>query len=62
MKVNKYIYSYILQGNYGYGWDDLTSSDTLREAKQDKKIYMDNDRAPFRIIQRREINQNFTGA
>ena len=27
MKTNKYIYYWIIQGWYGYGWEDLSSYD-----------------------------------
>jgi hypothetical protein len=42
MKQNKYLYLYVLQGNYGYGhgWEDL-----------------ENEGGHYRIIERRELNQ-----
>ena len=56
-KQNKYKYLYVVQGNYGYGWDDLTSSEDYKEAKQDLKDYNLNENYSHRIIQRRELNE-----
>lgn len=56
MKQNKYKYLFVLQANYGYGWDDLTSSENYAEIKQDYKDYRNNDTAPLRIINRRVLN------
>lgn len=44
---------YIVQGNYGYGWDDLTFEDTYEEAKKQKKVYNENENYPHRIIVKR---------
>jgi len=62
MKQNKYRYLYELQGNYGYGWDDLVEYDkadssTYKESKSDLKCYRENEKhATHRIIERRELN------
>lgn len=41
---------YIIQGNYGYGWDDLTCEDTKEEALEQKKSYDENEKGiPHRI-------------
>ena len=56
MKTNKYIYLNVLQGNYGYGWDDLTASESYKEIKQNLKAYRENEGGLYRIIERREIN------
>ena len=45
---------YVLQGNYGYGWDDLCEYETTAEAKEDKKCYDENESYPHRIIKRYE--------
>ena len=55
---NKYIYLYIVQGNYSFGWEDLTASESYRECKADIKAYRDNEGGAFRIIERRELNEN----
>lgn len=44
---------YILQGNYGYGWEELTYEETYKEAKEQKKVYDDNESAPHIIIKKR---------
>jgi hypothetical protein len=58
-KATKYTYWYVLQGNYGYGWDDLTQAPKTpagrKEIRQDKKDYRENEpHVPHRIIERRE--------
>lgn len=64
--MNKYSYLYVLQGNFGYGWEDLTAEDKngpknqygtpWQRIKQNKKEYIDNQPARYRIINRRELN------
>jgi hypothetical protein len=54
-KNNKYDYVYVVQGNYGYGWDDLTESTSLREAKVDAKAYRVNGDLSIRVIHRRVL-------
>ena len=45
---------YVVQGNYGYGWEDLTASDDQSEAKNDLKAYRENETGvPHRLITRR---------
>lgn len=56
MKTNKYIYLNVLQGNYGYGYEDLTASESYSEVKKDLKDYRENDPRSYRIIKRREMN------
>lgn len=63
---NKYRYYKVLQGNYGYGWDDLiyletnSTGDALNEKDKkafmvDKKRYRENERGVrFRVIFRKE--------
>lgn len=60
MRENKYIYYKVLQGNYGYGWDDLCSYDTsdpgqMKELRDDLKSYRENEGVPLRVIRRREL-------
>ena len=58
MKKNKYVYLFVLQGNYGYyGWEDLTASENRREVRNDLKAYRENEGGIYRIIQRRELNK-----
>lgn len=44
---------FILQQNWGYGWDDICEYDTRKEAKEDYKIYIENQPVPTRIVCRR---------
>ena len=58
--TNKYKYVKVLQGNYGYGWDDLIEypeGTSIKERKADLKCYRENERnALHRIIERRVLN------
>jgi hypothetical protein len=58
-KPTKYEYIFVLQGNYGYGdgWEDLIAEDTLREIKQRKKEYRENEGGSYRIINRRVLRK-----
>lgn len=50
----KYNYEHVVQGNYGYGWDDLTSSSDINEARRDLRDYRVNEPGvPHRIVHRR---------
>lgn len=52
----------VLQGNYGYGWDDLVEYETSqqREAKQDLRDYRENEKGvQHRLIRRRVPNPNY---
>lgn len=60
--VNKYKTVRVLQGNYGYGWDDLceypNDSSSAKERKNDLKSYQENEPGvPFRFITRRVLNK-----
>ena len=56
-KVNKYVYLYVVQGYYGYGWEDLCASENILEARSDYRDYRFNEcGVPHRIIHRRELN------
>ncbi len=56
---SKFKYIKVLQGNYGYGWDDLVEyenpedEDVKKEIKSDWESYQKNESYPHRIIQRR---------
>jgi len=55
--MNKYQYLYVIQGNYGMGWEDLTYEDTRRDAKRMLRDYDVNEtQYPHRMIQRRVLN------
>lgn len=58
MGKNKYQYLHVLQGNYGYGhgWEDLCTSESYREVRQNLKEYRENEGGNYRLIERRELN------
>jgi hypothetical protein len=43
------VYEYEVQGNYGYGWDLLTTEETLKEARVQLACYEANEGIPLRI-------------
>lgn len=53
-KPSKYEYLHVLQGNYGYGWEDLTASESFKEVRQSLREYRENEGGRYRIIKRRE--------
>ena len=65
MKVNKYLYLFVVQGNYGYGngWEDLTASESYKQAIADLRAYRKNDSYALghRLIKRRELNPEYHG-
>jgi len=54
--MNKYQYLFVLQGNYGCGYEDLTASENRKEIQQNLKEYRDNEGGDYRIIRRRVLN------
>ena len=63
MRVNKYLYLYVVQGNYGYGhgWEDEAASESYKEARSDLRDYRNNGPGAYRMIERREPNPNYGG-
>jgi hypothetical protein len=57
MTTNKYEYLHVLQGRYGFGWEDLTASEVRSEVRSDLRSYRQNEGGEYRIIQRRELRQ-----
>lgn len=56
-KVSKYTYEYVIQGNYGYGWDDLVAEDAMSGARAQLACYCENEHeASHRIVTRRTPN------
>ncbi len=42
---------YIVQGNYGFGWEELTAHNTRAEAIAERKVYDENETSyPHRVI------------
>ena len=50
--VYRPIVEFILQGNYGHGWDDLSAHPTRREAIDEARVYRENERGTYRIVRR----------
>ena len=47
-------HEWVLQGNYGYGWDDVLVEDTRAEILVQVKCYRENDpETPYRVFRRR---------
>ena len=42
-----------IQGDYGYGWEMVTTESTWKEAKEQIKCYRENQPAPYRIKMKR---------
>lgn len=55
---------YVLQGNYGYGWDDILEEDSWLDAKRSLQEYRENESEyPHRVITRRvKISDNITSS
>jgi hypothetical protein len=63
MSANKYLYLYVVQGNYGYGhgWEDEAASESRKEARTDLRAYRENGPGVYRMVKRREPNPNLGG-
>ena len=67
MRQCKYSYLLVLQGYCGHGWEDLAAEDkhsgrneygtTWLRILRSKKDYVENEGGAYRIIERRELNQ-----
>jgi hypothetical protein len=57
MKTRKFDYLVVLQGCYAFGWEDLAAASNdlngLREMRQNRREYRDNEGGSYRIIRRR---------
>jgi len=59
--VRKTVDTWVIQGNYGYGygWEDLCVETSLRDARENLKLYRENEVGiPFRKVNRRERIEN----
>lgn len=45
---------FILEQNYGYGWEYVLEEDNRKDILQRKKEYIENTNYPTRIIKKRE--------
>ena len=58
-KQNKYCYVKVIQGNFGYGWEDVCEYDKQEFAtvKNDLKEYRASNTGVYRVIDRRILNK-----
>ena len=59
VKQNKYSYVKVIQGNFGYGWEDVSEYDKQEFAtvKNDLKEYRLSNTGAYRVIGRRVLNK-----
>ena len=50
--------TYILQGNYGYGWDDEVEEDTREEIQRRLREYEENGGGQYRIRTQERCDAN----
>ena len=60
--MQKFNYEYVIQGNYGFGWDDVgyyeKNAQGFKDAKSSLKTYRENEpQAQHRLISRRTLNK-----
>ena len=48
---------WVLQGNYGHGWEDLCSEATRAEADEQMRVYQGNEGGTYRVVARRVSNE-----
>ncbi len=46
------IVDFVLLGNYGHGWEDLTAEETRKEIRARLKEYRENEGGHYRIVRR----------
>ena len=55
MYIRKTVDVWVLEGNYGYGWEYILAEDTREEGKARLKEYRENQpEYPVRLIKKRE--------
>ncbi len=59
---HKYIQVYVIQQNFGDGWEDVTAEETREAGIQSRKDYRENTNYPTRLIRRKEANPLYQGA
>lgn len=55
----KFITAFIIQGNYGQGWEDETEESNLKDAKAQLRTYRENSQYPCRLIRRKVENPDY---
>lgn len=67
MEGNKYTYYKVIQGNYGYGWDDEDFHECDSSYRPldrnllhtNLKAYQENGGGCYRVVKRRELNTTY---
>lgn len=54
MYIRKTIDIFILEQNYGYGWEYVLEEDNKKDILQRKREYIENTNYPTRILKKRE--------
>lgn len=59
IKQTKYSYVKVIQGNFGYGWEDVSEYDKSEypQVKHDLKEYRLSNIGAYRVINRRIFNK-----
>lgn len=61
MKKNKWCYLWVIQGNFGYGWEDDSAYDkkesSYGQVRAELKEYRFSGYGCYRVIERRELNE-----
>jgi hypothetical protein len=59
-RPNKYLYLWIIQGNYGAGFEDLCAEETWKECRVNLRAYrLEEPQYAHRVIRRRELNPEY---
>jgi hypothetical protein len=53
MYTRKTVDEFDIMANYGGGWETVCTESTFKEAKAQKKCYLENDPRDYRIVKRR---------
>ena len=53
----KYNYAWVLQGNYGSRWEDLTAEESDSEIYARCREYRKNEGGSYRVVLRRELRE-----
>jgi hypothetical protein len=60
MKLTKFVTVYVLQGNYGSGWEDLTCDVDRPKVYNNLLDYRENEGTyPLRIVTKKVLRDNY---
>ena len=63
-RKNKYLYLYVLQGNYAHGFEDLCASESWREMRDNLREYRENEGGAIGLLNAAslggQINERFS--